>query len=114
MTMGDDRDRSQDEVAAMPPEERPGFPTTPGEPGADGVKPDWPLDAGAYIGHEPEMAADRIPGGVRDDDQRVAAHSTQGTGAGRPDERGQPAAEAGGHRETEAGDDTLREAGQNR
>jgi hypothetical protein len=113
--MGDDRERTQDEVAAMPPEERPGFPTTPGEPGADGVKPDWPMDAGAYIGHEPELAADRLPEGVRPDDERVAAHSTQGTGAGRPDELGQPADDPSGHREGGgASDDVLREAGQNR
>jgi hypothetical protein len=112
--MTEDRDRTQEEIAAMPAEERPGFPSTPGEPGTDGVKPDWPLDAGAFIGHEPEMAADRIPGGVRDDDQRIAAHSTQSTGAGRPDERGQPTREPSGHREADAGSDTLREAGQNR
>jgi hypothetical protein len=32
---------------------------------------------GAYIGNEPELAADRVPGGVQPEDKRVAAHSTQ-------------------------------------
>jgi hypothetical protein len=97
------------------PEERAAFPTTPGEPGADGVKPDWPLDAGAYIGHEPELAADRLPEGLTAADERVAAHSTQSTGVGRPDERGQPAAAPGGHAEGDTvSDDDVREAGQNR
>ena len=91
------------------------FRSTPGAPGEDGEKPDWPQDAGAYIGHEPERAADHLPEPLRDDDQRVAAHSTQGTGAGRPDERGQPGREPGGHAEgAQADDDSLREAGQNR
>jgi hypothetical protein len=30
-------------------------------------------DSGAFIGHEPELAAERIPGGVRPQDERVAA-----------------------------------------
>ena len=34
-------------------------------------------DPGQYIGSEPELASEKIPGGVRPDDQRVAAHSTQ-------------------------------------
>jgi hypothetical protein len=37
-------------------------------------KPDEP---GAYVGHEPERQAETIPGGVRPDDERIAAHSTQ-------------------------------------
>ena len=91
------------------------FRSTPGTPGEDGEKPDWPQDAGAYIGHEPERAADHLPEPLGDDDQRIAAHSTQGTGAGRPDERGQPDEEPSGHAEgAAASDDALREAGQNR
>ena len=35
------------------------------------------LDAGAYIGREPELASETIPGGVRPDDERVAAGDTQ-------------------------------------
>jgi hypothetical protein len=74
-----------------------------------------PLDPGAYIGHEPELAAETIPGGVQDDDERVAAHSTQGTGSGRPEERGQPAGPPAGHRQGDRlTDDDIREAGQNR
>ena len=61
--------------------------------------PERPADPGAYIGSAPELAADTIPGGLTDRDQRVAAHSTQGTGAGRPDERGQLPEEPGGHRD---------------
>jgi hypothetical protein len=91
------------------------FRSTPGAPGEDGKRPDWPQDAGAYIGHEPERAADHLPEPLGDDDQRVAAHSTQGTGVGRPDERGQPERDPGGHAEgAPADDDSLREAGQNR
>lgn len=73
------------------------------------------LDPGAFIGHEPELAAERIPGGLGPDDARVAANATQGTGAGRPDERGQPADEPKGHRDGDrASDDDARDAGQNR
>lgn len=79
--------------------DRPGFPGTTGATGEDGAKPDWPLDAGAYIGHEPERATETIPGGLTDRDERVAAHSTQGTGVGRPDERGQAPEEPAGHRD---------------
>lgn len=63
-------------------------------------------DPGQYIGQEPELAADRIPGGVRPDDERVAAHSTQSGPASAP--------EPTGHREADAGDDQVREAGQDR
>ena len=65
-----------------------------------------PRDPGAYIGHEPELAADRIPGGIRKDDERVAANSSQSGIPSTP--------EASGHREVEAGDDERREAGQDR
>jgi hypothetical protein len=64
------------------------------------------LDPGAYIGHEPELAADRIPGGVRPGDERVAA--TQ-SGSGVP-----PTPAPSGHREADGGDAERREAGQDR
>ena len=38
------------------------------------AKPD---DPGAYVGNRPERQAETIPGGVRPDDERIAAHSTQ-------------------------------------
>lgn len=66
------------------------------------------LDPGAFVGQRPERQAETIPGGVRPDDERIAAHSTQaGDGAGN---RTDPA----GHREVDAGDDVRREAGQDR
>jgi len=36
-----------------------------------------PADPGAYVGNRPERQAETIPGGVGDDDERIAAHSTQ-------------------------------------
>ena len=36
-----------------------------------------PADAGAYIGNEPEREAETIPGGVRHDDERIAAYASQ-------------------------------------
>ncbi len=64
-------------------------------------------DPGAYIGHEPEFAAETIPGGVRPDDERVAANSSQTGVVERP--------EPEGHREgPPADDDQVREAGQDR
>jgi hypothetical protein len=66
-----------------------------------------PDDAGAYIGREPERQAETIPGGVRPDDERIAAHSTQ---TGPP---GSTESTPEGHREgVNADDDTVREAGQ--
>lgn len=66
-------------------------------------------DAGAYIGREPEFAAETIPGGVQPDDERVAAGQTQ-TGEGGDDE-----APPRGHGEgPSATDDTGREAGSDR
>jgi hypothetical protein len=47
-------------------------------PGGDEV----PTDAGGYIGHEPELARETIPGGVQRGDVRVAAVATRPTGAG--------------------------------
>jgi hypothetical protein len=40
-----------------------------------------PTDAGGYIGHEPELARETIPGGVQRGDVRVAAVGTRPTGA---------------------------------
>jgi hypothetical protein len=70
------------------------------------AKPDEP---GAYVGRKPERQAETIPGGVRPDDERIAAHSTQ-PGEGTADE-----AAPQGHREGRpADDDLVREAGQDR
>jgi hypothetical protein len=64
-------------------------------------------DPGQYLGRKPELASESIPGGVRPDDQRVAAHSTQSG----PTTESEPS----GHREGEtADDDQVREAGQDR
>jgi hypothetical protein len=74
-----------------------------------------PSDAGGYIGHEPELARDTIPGGVRRGDRRVSSVATQSTGA-RPggripeEQRGWPE----GHREgPPASEDAVRQAGEN-
>lgn len=70
------------------------------------------LDPGAFIGHEPERMAETIPGGVGPADERISAVDTQSTGAGRPDRRGQPADEPGGHRDgPPASEEQRREAG---
>jgi hypothetical protein len=68
-----------------------------------------PDEPGAYVGRKPERQAETIPGGVRPDDERIAAHSTQ---AGETDTiENTPA----GHREGRpADDDIVREAGQDR
>jgi hypothetical protein len=112
---GDRGPRGRHGESDPPPEERAAFPSTPGEPGADGTRPHWEADPGAYIGHEPELAADRLPEPLGPDDERVAAHSTQGTGVGRPDERGQPGDQPSGHALGDrVSDDDVREAGQDR
>lgn len=68
-----------------------------------------PDEAGAYVGRKPERQAETIPGGVRPEDERIAAHSTQ-TGSV-PSDDGTPT----GHRAGRAADDDLiREAGENR
>ena len=38
---------------------------------------DRELDPGAYIGQEPELAGETIPGGVRPDDDRVAYNASR-------------------------------------
>ncbi len=81
-------------------------------PAQDGQRTDHPdterHDPGAYVGREPERQAATIPGGVRPDDERIAAHSTQSgprAGDDTPD----------GHRDgPQADDDQVREAGQSR
>jgi len=57
-----------------------------------------PEDPGAYVGNRPERQAETIPGGVRPDVERVAAHSTE---------------RATGHDDSEEPPDP-REAGQSR
>ena len=66
-----------------------------------------PRDPGAYIGNEPELASETIPGGVRPEDERVAAHSSQ---AGPTPATDPPA----GHREVAGTEDDRREPGQDR
>ena len=68
-----------------------------------------PDEPGAYVGRKPERQAETIPGGVRPDDERIAAHSTQvGDTSG-------VETTPGGHREGNAiEDDLIREAGQDR
>jgi hypothetical protein len=70
-----------------------------------------PDEPGAYIGRKPEREAETIPGGVRPDDERIAAHSTQAGDATTTATEATPE----GHREGRGGDDDLvREAGQDR
>jgi hypothetical protein len=73
------------------------------------------LDAGAFVGHERELAVESIPGGLRRDDQRVAAYASQSDAIANAkdipeEERGWPE----GHREINATDDDVRRAGENR
>ena len=66
-----------------------------------------PDEPGAYVGRKPERQAETIPGGVRPDDERIAAHSTQVGDTGGVETT--PA----GHRESNANEDeVIREAGQ--
>lgn len=101
-------DRPNERTTDRPADDQSG----PGAPPAG--EPEWPEDPGAYIGHEPERATETIPGGLGPADARVAAVATQGTGVGRPDERGQPVDEPRGHRFGDApSDDDVRRAGEN-
>ena len=71
-----------------------------------------PTDPGAYIGHEPELAAETIPGGVGPEDERVAGTATQSTGVGAEARRDVAPEEPSGHRHGDrASDDDLRAAG---
>ena len=38
------------------------------------------LDGGAYIGNRAELAEETIPGGVTEDDERVAGHDSRSSG----------------------------------
>lgn len=75
-----------------------------------------PQDPGAFIGHEPELARETIPGGVQRGDRRVSGVATQPTGAGaRAHTQSESDGAPEGHREGPgASDDQVREAGQNR
>lgn len=84
------------------------------QPDAPPRRPEPRRDAGAYIGRMPERATETIPGGVGRRDVRVAATGTQPGPV-----RGDAAADGGsppeGHREgPPAGDDAVKEAGQDR
>lgn len=71
-----------------------------------------PASPGAYIGHEPELAAETIPGGVAPRDERVAGTATQSTGVGAPETRPVDPEEPRGHRHGDrASDDDVRAAG---
>ena len=119
------RDRGPAEAPASSGQVRAGLPrvflqpTDPPQPGetmSDSNERERP-DAGAYIGRKPEFASETIPGGVKSDDERVAAGDTQSSGAGSADERiqGREDEVPGGHREgPQAGDDDVREAGKDR
>jgi hypothetical protein len=70
-----------------------------------------PLDPGAYVGREPELAEETIPGGSQPGDERVAAYATRGDKLPETGDEAPPE----GHREGEAADSArLREAGQDR
>ena len=70
---------------------------------------DQPIDAGAFVGHEPELAMDTVPGGVRRGDERIAGNASESTGVANrganPDEGWQDWPE--GHREGRSADDDL-------
>jgi hypothetical protein len=81
--------------------------TRPHDPTDDPTRTEG-LDPGAFVGREPERQAETIPGGIREDDERIAANSTQVGATGREDP-------PSGHREgAPATDDQVREAGQDR
>jgi hypothetical protein len=71
-------------------------------------------DAGAFIGREPEFAAETIPGGVQQRDERVAAEDSQSSGVGAADERAQGREDAwpADHRRgDDVSDDDVRRSG---
>ena len=81
------------------------------------TEPKEELDQGAFIGHEPEFAAETIPGGVQPSDERVSANATQSSGEGAADQRveGRDDEWPTGHRfagPSDRDDDARREAGQ--
>ncbi|HET6379904.1 MAG TPA: hypothetical protein VFH63_02560 [candidate division Zixibacteria bacterium] len=44
-------------------------------------------DAGAFINNRGEAAAETVPGGVQEDDERVAGHDRESSGEGALEER---------------------------
>jgi hypothetical protein len=60
-------------------------------------------EGGATIGNRPEFSSETIPGGVHDDDERVAANSSQSSGEGKATDRVQGGGNESphGHREAE-------------
>ena len=73
-----------------------------------------PRDAGAYVGREPELAEETIPGGVTDKDERVAGWASRSSGPGEASADGSERPPEG-HRQGERGNDARRrEAGENR
>jgi hypothetical protein len=76
------------------------------------IEPDLVLDPGAYIGHEPELALETIPGGIQPGDERIAAGGTQSTGVGNkatiPDDGDGWKPPPEGHREPEVDLEELR------
>ena len=55
-------------------------------------------DPGAYIGHEPEFAANRLPEGVQPGDERVSAHDSAPGVPGEPDDTDESASAGNGGR----------------
>ncbi len=47
------------------------------------------LDRGAYIGSRPELEGETIPGGVKPDDERVAAYDSKRGVDGEPEDLGE-------------------------
>jgi hypothetical protein len=73
-------------------------------------------DPGAYIGHEPELESETIPGGIGPKDERVSALDTQSTGVGAYEKRetGARRDPGGSSGRSHVSDDDVREAGVNR
>ena len=74
-------------------------------------------DPGAYIGQEPEPAEETIPGGVRRDDERVAAYDSESSGTGAREKRveGRDDEWPHGHRSGDrVSDDDIRGSGESR
>lgn len=72
-----------------------------------------PADPGAYLGHEPELSAETIPGGVKPDDERVAGTATQSSGEGAAEKRTESAEPPAGHRQaSRVSDADVRRAGE--
>ena len=59
------------------------------------------LDPGAYIGHEPELEEESIPGGVKQGDERVASYGS------RPGVEGEPAGSSNDGHDDHDGNDAV-------